>query len=235
MFLIFHVDNIILSAHQSCRAAADAFKARFLQRFRAKDEGLVTRYIGINVHCVQDSIYLTQTQLVQELVDSLGMTDCHPTLTPMEAGTLLLLADSPKVPSMPCTKLYQHIVGSLQFLAQWTRPDLGHVTYELSKHQCNPGEAHLEVAKRVVRYVKGTANYGLVYRKVHTNADRLYGFADADWAGNTETRRSLSANVFFCNGGAVLWHCKQQQGVTTSTAEAEFVAASTAAKDAEWL
>ena len=126
-------------------------------------------------------------------------------------------------------------LGCLQYLTQWTRPDLGHATHELSKHQSNPGTVHLDAAKRVVRYLKGTINYGLVYRRVSHDADRLIGFADADWAGDTDTRRSLSANVFLCNGGPILWHCKQQQGVATSTSEAEFVAASTAGKDAEWF
>lgn len=235
MFLIFHVDDILLSAHPSCAAAVRDFKTRFMQRFQAKDEGLVTRYIGMDVHRVQDRIYLTQSSLAQELVDFMGLTDCNATLTPLEPGTRLLEADRPALPDTGRTKYYQHIVGCLQYLAQWTRPDLAHATHELSKHQSNPGEVHLDAAKRTVRYLKGTINFGLVYRFVHRDADRLIGFADADWAGDVDTRRSLSANVFMCNGGAILWHCKQQQGVATSTSEAEFVSASTAGKDAEWF
>ena len=235
MFLIFHVDDILLSVHPSCMAALQAFKHRFFQRFQAKDEGLVSKYIGIEVHRVKDRTYLTQTSLIQELVDSLHMEECNSTLTPMEPGTRLIEADRPAVQNLRLTKSYQHVVGCLQYLTQWTRPDIGHVTHELSKHQCNPGLTHMETAVRTVRYLKGTSNYGLVYCKVAEHADRLIGFADADWAGDTDTRKSVSANVFLCNGGAVMWHCKQQQGVATSTAEAEFVSASTAGKDAEWL
>jgi hypothetical protein len=235
MFLIFHVDDILVSAHPSCDAAVADFKSRFLTRFQGKDEGLVSKYIGIDVHRVQDRIYLTQSSLIQELVDYMGLTDSNATLTPLESGTRLLEADRPKVNDPVRTKHYQHIVGCLQYLTHWTRPDLAHATHELSKHQSNPGEKHLDAAKRTVRYLKGTVNYGLVYRHVHSNPDRLIGFADADWAGDIDTRRSLSANVFMCNGGAVLWHCKQQQGVATSTSEAEFVSASTAGKDAEWF
>jgi len=235
MFLIFHVDDILVSAHPSCAAAVTDFKTRFMQRFQAKDEGLVSRYIGIDVHRVQDRIYLTQSSLIQELVDYMDLSECNATLTPLEPGTRLVEADRPPTPDIPRTKSYQHIVGCLQYLTQWTRPDLGHATHDLSKHQSNPGTVHMDAAKRVVRYLKGTINYGLVYRRVNHDADRLVGFADADWAGDTDTRRSLSANVFFCNGGPILWHCKQQQGVATSTSEAEFVAASTAGKDAEWF
>ena len=235
MFLIFHVDDILLSAHPSCAAAVTDFKTRFMQQFQAKDEGLVSCYIGMDVHCVQDSIYLMRALLIQELVDFMELTDCNAKLTPLEPGTRLVEADCPRTPDLQCTKYYQHIIGCLQYLTQWTRLDLGHATHELSKHQSNPGTVHLNAAKQVVQYLKGTINYGLVYRRVSHDADQLIGFADADWAGDTDTRQLLSANVFLCNGGPVLWHCKQQQGVATSTSDAEFVTASTAGKDAEWF
>ena len=106
-----------------------------------------------------------------------------------------------------------------------------HVDHEKS----NPGDPHLDAPKHMVHYLKGTVNYWLVYKHVRSNQDRLIGFADADWAGDVDTRKSVSANVYMCNGGALLWHCKQQQGVATSTSEAEFVSASTAGKDAEWF
>jgi hypothetical protein len=235
LILIFHVDDILLSVHPSCEHAAQSFKQAFMQRFRARDEGPVTRYVGIDVTRVKDRIYLTQTPLTEELVESLGLSECNPTLTPMEPGTHLLEQDRPAVNNPVLTKQYQHIVCTLQFLTQWTRPDIAFATHELSKHQCNPGLPHMEAAYRAVRYLKGTPNYGLVYRHVTINPDRLYGYADADWAGDTDTRRSLSANVFHLNGGAILWHCKQQQGVATSTSEAEFVSVSTASKDAQYL
>ena len=235
MILLFHVDDILLSSHPSCCAQADAFKATLLKRFKGRNEGPVTRYIGMDVHRVQDRIYLTQTPLIEELVDSMGLTGCNPVLTPMQPGTKLLTANRPAVPNLARTKQYQHIVGTLQYLTTWTRPDIGYATHELSKHQCNPGEVHVEAAKHCVHYLAGTPTYGLVYRRVAHNPDRLYGFADSDWAGDTETRKSLSAHVYMHNGGPLLWHCKQQQGVATSTSEAEFVAASTAGKSAEWL
>ena len=139
---------------------------------------------------------MTQTPLVEELVESLGLSECNPTLTPMEPGTHLLEEHRPAVKNPVVTKDYQHIVGTLQFLTQWTRPDIAFATHELLKHQCNPGHVHVEAAYRVVRYLKGTPNYGLVYRKVSFNADRLYGFADADWAGDT-IHVNLSVQMYF--------------------------------------
>ncbi len=84
------------------------------------------------------------------------------------------------MPDGPRTKLYQHTVSVLQYLKQWTRPDIAYALYELSHHQSNPGEVHMDAAKRVVRYLRGTSNYGLVYRFLDNDSDRLIGFADAD-------------------------------------------------------
>ena len=67
------------------------------------------------------------------------------------------------------------------------------------------------------------------------DADRLIGFADADWASDLDTRKSLSANIYTCNGGAISCFCKQQDGVACSTMEAEHVSASWAAHQAVYL
>lgn len=235
LILIFHVDDILLSVHPTCEHAANNFKTKFLTRFKARDEGLVTQYVGVDITRIQDRTYLTQTPLIEELVEFCGLSECNSTLTPMEPGTHLLEEHRRPDPDPHITKYYQHIVGTLQYLTHWTRPDIAFTVHELSKHQCNPGDVHVDAAKRLVRYLHGTSNYGIVFRKVYNNIDRIYAFADADWAGDTDTRKSLSANVFFYNGGPIMWHCKQQQGVATSTSEAEFVSASTAAKDAEYL
>ena len=96
--------------------------------FDARDEGPVKGYVGIDVHRVKDCVYLTQAPLIHELVESLSMSECNPTLTPMDAGTRLSVDDRPEVPDVARTKLYQHIVGTLQFLNQWTRPDIAYAT-----------------------------------------------------------------------------------------------------------
>jgi hypothetical protein len=138
--------------------------------------------VDVGIHRVNGRIYLTQTPLIQELVDTLGLSECNPTLTPMKPGTRLYTYHKPQVPDGPRTKLYQHTVGVLQYLNQWTRPDIAYAVYELSRHQSNPGAVHMDAAKRVVRYLRGTSNYGLVYRFLDTDSDRHVGFADADWA-----------------------------------------------------
>jgi len=89
----------------------------------------------------------------------------------------------------------------------------------------------MRAAKGVLRYLCGTTRLGVVY----SGSEPLQGFVDADWAGAIDGRRSTTGFVFTCNGGAIAWASKRQSTVATSTAEAEYVAAAMATKEALWL
>ena len=232
MHLVFHVDDILLSfSHDD---AAVAFKTALLTRFAGTDDGPVTRYVGIDVYRDANHIHLSQESLALELLERFDMLDCNPCSTPMDAGTLLLESDRPSTPDVALRRTYQECVGTLQFLATWTRPDLQFCTNELSKHMSNPGIKHWHAAKRVLRYLKGTSSLGLTYSRGLSNRNRLIAYADADWATCPETRRSVSGYVVLLNGAAIAWKSKKQGAVATSTSEAEFVSASKAADELVW-
>ncbi|RWS08469.1 RxLR effector candidate protein-like protein, partial [Leptotrombidium deliense] len=89
-------------------------------------------------------------------------------------------------------------------------------------------------AKRVLRYLKGTTNYGIKY-SAEANGYCLYGFCDADYAGDLDSRRSTSGYVFIMSGGAISWMSRVQRIVALSTTEAEYIALAEAAKEAFWL
>jgi len=97
-----------------------------------------------------------------------------------------------------------------------------------------PGKQHWKAAKEVVRYLAGTIDYGLMFGGNRVE-EGLVGYGDADFAGCVETRRSTSGVVFLLHGAAVSWSSKIQRSVSVSTMEAEYVAASEAAKEALWL
>jgi hypothetical protein len=152
----------------------------------------------------------------------------------MEHGRHLLASDSPAVPDPALRHHYQEIVGSLQYLCTWTRPDLVFATGQLAKFMSNPGPVHMEAAKRVLRYLKGTADLGLTYSPL-PDGDILVAYADADWAMCTDTRRSYTGWVTLLAGAAISWKSSQQTAVATSTTEAEFVSASKASDEILWL
>ena len=123
------------------------------------------------------------------------------------------------------------MIGSLMYPMIQTRPDICYAVTILSRYNHNPNAKHIAAVKRVIRYLKGTLNYGITYGSDST----LTGYTDADWAADAETRRSLGAYVFLLYGGAVSWTSKRQQSIALSSCEAEYMAQTQASKEAIWL
>lgn len=132
---------------------------------------------------------------------------------------------------LPAGNQYAELVGSLLYLCNQTRPDLGFAVGRLARKMANPTEGDMTAAKGVVRYLAGTRNMGLVYGPAQT----LAGWVDSDFAGDVESRKSTTGFLFTLHGGAISWRSRLQRLVTGSTAEAEYVAASEAVKDSIWL
>ncbi|CBI35129.3 unnamed protein product, partial [Vitis vinifera] len=128
--------------------------------------------------------------------------------------------------------IYKQIVGSLMYLTA-TRPDIMHSVSLISRYMENPTELHFLAAKKICRYLQGTKDFGLFYKK--GKRSDLIGFTDSDYAGDQDNRRSTSGYVFMLGTGAVSWSSKKQPIVTLSTTEAEFVAATVCACQAIWL
>ena len=159
------------------------------------------------------------------------MKDCHPVATPLETGKKFVkLADNEQPVDV---KEYQAAIGSLNYAAIATRPDLSVAVSMLSQHMINPSSDHWSGVKRVLRYMKGTLNHGLVFAA--ENHFSLYGYSDADWAGCAETRKSTSGQVFRLGNATVSWRSKKQSLVALSSTESEYVALSEAAQEAVWL
>lgn len=108
-----------------------------------------------------------------------------------------------------------------------------HAVSLISRYMENPTEVHLLAAKRIFRYLKGTADFGILCKNGRESS--LIGFSDSDYAGDLDDRKSTSGFVFMMNSGAVTWSSKKQQIVTLSTTEAEFVAAASSSCQAIWL
>jgi hypothetical protein len=175
--------------------------------------------------------HITQTPLVESLLDYFQMTQCNAVKTPMEPHTLLTSATESMEPVK--VRQYQYLVGELLQLTSWTRPDLCFATQQLVKWAVAPANKHWTAAMRVLKYLKGTKNIGITYTRGLPNANRLLAWADTDWASCIETRRSFSGYVSTLHGGGSILKCRQQMSVATSTSEAEYVAASDASDDVQ--
>ena len=166
---------------------------------------------------------------MQDILDRFEMKDCNPVSTPTEFGLKLNKDhEGKKVDST----LYKQIVGSLMYLTA-TRPDIMYSVSLISRYMENPTKIHLLVAKRILRYLQGTRDFGLFYKKGEKL--ELFGFTDNDYARDQDDRRSTSGYVFMLGTGAVSWSSKKQQIVSLSTIEAKFITAIVCACQAIWL
>ena len=159
------------------------------------------------------------------------MSDSKPVGTPVDPGSHLLKAtDNGKALKL---QQYQSLVGSLMYLSVCSRPDLAYAVNNLARFSSKPNRSHWTAAKRVLRYLRGTANYGITF--VRSESGECLGYSDADWAGDREDRRSTSGYLFQIAGGPVSWKSRKQESVALSTAEAEYIALSSAAQETVWI
>lgn len=128
---------------------------------------------------------------------------------------------------------YRQIIGSLRYLVH-TRPDLAFAVGYVSRFMERPTEEHMAAVKRLLRYIAGTINFGLVY-PCGSGEAKLVGYSDSDLAGDIDTRKSTSGALFFLGASPISWQSTKQRIVALSSCEAEYVAATTAASQAIWL
>ena len=157
------------------------------------------------------------------------MKDYNPVSTPTKFGLKLNKDHEGKKVD---TTLYKQIVGSLIYLIA-ARPNIMYYVSLISRYMENPTEMHLLAANRILRYLQGTRDFGLFYKKGEKL--ELFGFTDSDYAGDQDDRRSTSGYVFMLATGVVSWSSKKQQIVSLSTSEVEFIAAIACACQAIWL
>jgi hypothetical protein len=157
------------------------------------------------------------------------MMDCKSMDTPMNADIrkVKVLDSNPVDPS-----LYRQLIGSLMYLVN-TRPDIFFAVNTLSQFQVEPRQEHWIAAKHVLRYIRGTINYGLIYTA--SSDIQLHEFTDSDWAGSAEDRKSTSGMCFSLGSAKISWGSRKQKSVALSTTEAEYMAACEACTEAVWL
>ncbi|KAE8670896.1 Detected protein of unknown function [Hibiscus syriacus] len=128
--------------------------------------------------------------------------------------------------------MYRQLVGSLIYLTL-TQPDISYAVGVMSRYMQNPKKPHLESFRRILRYVKSTIDYGILYKKGRNC--KLVGYCDADYAGDHDTHRSSTGYIFTLGSGTISWCSKRQPTVSLSTTEAEYRAAAMVAQESTWL
>lgn len=117
---------------------------------------------------------------------------------------------------------YRQLIGSLIYLTN-TRPDLSYAISILSRFMQEPRYNHWNAAKRVLRYIQGTKDFGLLYTK--TKIFILGGYSDVNFVGSIDDRASTSGYLMNMGSATVSWSCKKQATVATSSVEVAYISA----------
>lgn len=177
-----------------------------------------------------DQIFICQRKYATEVLKRFGIENYNAICNPIIPGQKI--GKDENGIEVDAT-LYKQIMGSLMYLTT-TRPDLIFVKNLISHFMASPTQCRFAVAKRVLRYLKGTMNYGVFYRK--GGVSDLVGFSDSDYAGDMkDSKITLGAYVFIMSGGAIAWSSRKQSIVTLLTIDAEFVAVVACACQAIWM
>eukprot|EP00170_Pyropia_yezoensis_P000190 contig_1288_g191 len=219
-----HVDDILFVG--PILEVVLGVKARISKHLEVQDLGVVSDYLGMKVRWRDGFVSLSNPRHTDGVIHDFGLADCKPNVTPMAPRTVLCGGEA-----LGQGNRYAELVGSLLFLANQTRPYIAFAVGKLVRRVSAPTEGDMVAAKAMVRYLKGTRTMGLVYGQ----PCELAGWVDADFAGDTETRKCTTGFLFTLHGGAISWRSRLQNIVLNSTAEAEYVAASDAVKESLWL
>ncbi|KAJ9523474.1 hypothetical protein QJQ45_007161 [Haematococcus lacustris] len=229
VYLLVYVDDCLLCTQQGDTAGLAHVKQQLASVFNIKDMGDTRWFLGMQItrNRAEGTIMLDQRQFINELVTTHSMSSSHSKPVPMAPAIQLVREGDPLDTSV---HHYSALVGSLLYLTCCTRPDIAFAVGALARHMSSPTKQHWAGACNVLSYLKGTCDHGLLFGGV----TGLQGFSDSDYAGDKDTARSTTGYLFTLNGGAISWSSRLQPTVALSTAEAEYMAASNAAKEALW-
>ena len=218
--LTTYVDDIVITG--SDNEEIQRMVKHLLGKYEGRDLGVPEKIVGINIQVNNEGISLDQALYTKGIVtEGMGSTDVRKVHTPLDPGidssTRREDEEELDVTRFP----YARILGKLMFLAGMTRPHISCSVRELSRRTSSPCMRHWRGLQHLLRYLAGTIDVGIHYRRDHTNSDEdkstLIGYSDSDWGGDTESRRSVTGYLLLVNGSPVGWKSKMQQAVSLST------------------
>jgi len=227
LIVSLYVDDLLVTGDDT--RLVEQFKQEMMQAFEMTDLGLMTYFLGIEIKQSDNEVFISQKKYAKEILRKFQMEECKAVSTPMNQKEKLSKEDgADKVDE----GYYRSMIGCLMYLTA-TRPDILFVVSLLSRFMHCASETHLVAARRILRYVKGTIDYGVKYESCQNF--KLCGFSDSDWAGSIDDMKSTSGYCFSIGSGVFSWCTKKQETVAQSTAEAEFIAATAAVNQVLWL
>ncbi|CAJ2662467.1 unnamed protein product [Trifolium pratense] len=230
VIICLYVDDLLITGSRIAEIAK--VKDKLKSEFEMSDLGELSFFLGMEFMRRGDGIVMHHQKYIGELLDKFEMESCNPLSNPSETNTKIdECSDEEKVDPT----VFRQIVGSLRYVCN-SRPDICYAVSVISRFMHDPRKSHMIAAKRILRYLKGTLEIGLLF-PIGTNSagSTLIGYSDSDWCGDITGRRSTSGYVFKFNNAAISWCTKKQAVTALSSCEAEYIAGTFAACQAIWL
>jgi hypothetical protein len=208
-------------------------------KFKTKDLGPLVCILGLQIEYLNnDTVRIHQKNYIERIIKTFKLQDTKNTDIPLQPNQKLtkeLLTEDDLLRSRIDSEKYRTAIGSLIYLMVSTRPDISYTVSVLSRFMQEPRELHWRCVKRLLRYIKTTKDFCLIYSKKKVSKYELVGYSDADYAGSIDDRKSTSGYVFKLNNCIITWNSAKQKTVSLSSTEAEYIALTTAIKEALWL
>lgn len=230
LLIFLYVDDLLITGNN--KAEITSIKGELSARLEMKDLGKAKVMLRIEIKRDRPNrkLFINQAEYTNVVLELFGMERSKPVTTPMEKHGIITTSNSPQLDkSIPC----RSAVGSLMYLMVATRLDLAFAIGKVSRHAESPREVHWTAVKRVLCYVSGTRDFGILYEV--SKPGGAVGCFNADWDGCKDLGKSTSGNLFLVSSGAVSWRSKKQTCVAMSTCESEYIAICLAAKEAIWI
>ncbi|CAM8966946.1 unnamed protein product [Rhodiola kirilowii] len=236
-YVLLYVDDILIISNS--KPEITSIKTDLSKHFDMKDMGFAQKILGIKLFRdrISGKMFLSQVDYVNKVLDKFSMKHAKSTSIPLGGHLIFSKDDCPKTElekqemhDIP----YDVAVGSVMYAMLCTRPDLGFAISVLSRYMSNPGKQHWEAMKYLLKYLVGTNKLGLCYANHEPSAD-IVGYVDSYYASNKDNRKSTTSFYFTWNGNCISWKSQLQSIVVLSSTEAEYIAATEAAKEAIWL
>lgn len=226
---MLYVDDLVISTKDA--EAMINFKKYLMSKFKMGYQE-IKHFIGIRIERSDKIIYLSQSAYIEKVLRKFNMNDCKPTSTPLPTHINYDELNSDENCDAPCRQL----IGCLMYIMLCTRPDLSTAVNILSRYSNKNNKELWQCLKRVLRYLKGTIDLKLKYEQNLNNNETCIGYADSDWGGCGNDRRSTTGYLFKLFEKCVIcWNTKKQSSVTASSTEAEYMALFEAVREALWL
>lgn len=227
LIVAVYVDDLLVTG--SDLSMITRFKEEMEAKFEMSYLGRLTYYLGIEVLQHDDGITLQQERYASKILVETGMDGCNSAQVPMDMN--LKLSKAIEENSVD-EKKYRRSIGFLRYLIH-TRPDLSYIIGVLSRYMVDPKMSHDAALKHVLRYLRGTFSHGLTYKRA--SKTKLLGYSDSSLNVDVDDGRSITGHMFYLEESPITWCSQKQEIVALSSCEAEFMAATEAAKQAIWL